>query len=83
MKSTQEWLENYLRPVISNCYSALRIKGKLVLHISSKLSEICKAELNFKFSFCTSFNIMNKYSPFYKIARERINEVILVMKKYN
>ena len=79
--SQKQWQQEYIIPMIKNCYKSLRIGGKFVCHISKKLEEIIKEELDKYFKHIRTISVINVYGHFNKIEKERINEVILVYQK--
>jgi hypothetical protein len=81
INSDFEWQNSYFKPVVLNCYNALRKNGKFVCHISIELEERTKKELEKYFKFVNEYFVITKYSPFVKKERERINEKILIYEK--
>lgn len=78
-KTDQEWLDCFMRPVISKCYLSLKKSGKFVCHLSAKIALVIKNELKC-FKEIKTIDVVNRYSHFID-KKERVNEIILICTK--
>jgi hypothetical protein len=82
IKTDNEWFEFYFKPVVKNCFEGMRAGGCFVCHISLKLRDVVKFELDKRFKFFDEFYVKTRYSPFvHKKDRQRINDIILIYRK--
>jgi len=79
-RDDNEWLNTFMLPVLDMCQKNLVSNGTFVCHISKKLSELIKFELESRFEKVALFDVVNKYDPYHE-EKERVNEVIMVYRK--
>jgi hypothetical protein len=75
-----DWLNTFMLPVIDMCFKNLISGGIFVCHISKKLSELIKFELEKKFEKVETLDVVNKYDPYHE-EKERVNEIIMIYRK--